>query len=195
MLLVLRSAPACRQCRWHQAWCAAIADRAEARIAVFPLPLRFGDAGAVAGDEVPPHLEWCRERFAAEQQDYAAGGQLELQASAPRFEVEEFVAAQGLASGGDVAEQGEQAVFEFALQRQVERGVGGGGDVQAEQRGVDAGRGVVVLVVAGEQREAGAVGGPGRQVGVVGEVGRAFALFGWQGDPQLGGVQALAGER
>lgn len=54
---------------------------------------------------------------------------------------------------------------------------------------------MVVLVVAGKQRELGAVGGPGWQVGVVGEVGRAVALLGRQGDPQLGGVQVLAGLR
>lgn len=190
-----RSAPGRRQWWWHQARCAAIADWLEARVAVFPLPLCFGDAGAVAGDEVPPHLERRRERFAVEQQDFAAGGQLELQAVAAGFEVEEFVAAQGFAGGGDLAKKGEQAVFEFGLQRQDERRVSGGGDDQAKQQGVDAGGRVVVLVMAGEQRELGAVGGPGWQVGVVGEVGRAVALFGRQGDPQVvaKGESAIAG--
>lgn len=98
------SAPGRRQWWRHQARCAAIADRAEARVAVFPLALCFGDAGAVAGDEVPPHLERCCVGFAAEQQGFAAGGQLELQVVAAGFEVEEFVAAERFAGCVDLPE-------------------------------------------------------------------------------------------
>ncbi len=84
-------------------------------------------------------------------------------------------------------------MFKGGVEGQFAAAAVGAVDVQPEQRAVDLDRGGVAGEVADQQGEVDAALLPCRQVGVVGEGGGGVCHVWRQGDPQLGGVQAVGG--
>src|SRR5690606_35152074 len=105
-----------RNRRRHESPRAAVADRPEARITLFPICLRLRDVGLAEADEVPPYQRRLFVRLATQEQDPCACRQDQVQFAPTFAEVGELVGGDGLAVDRQVARERQQAVLETGIE-------------------------------------------------------------------------------
>src|SRR5215472_13144070 len=173
--------------RCDEGWGGTAAHRAEApRI---PVARSGRDFLACARDEVPPDEDLLAERRPADQEGAGGdvGAQRELLASGG--EVKERARCERLTGHARRAAQDQRRVLERGVEWHGERRPARGAEVQADERGVNLGRGGLPEGAAREDANAEATRLDERQVRMIAKGGCAAPLSFGQGDPQLRRVQ------